>query len=323
MKKWLKRIRGAVGTALTWAVAWGGVAVIFAGSVPAQEPTYPHGTGPTVLIDTSHHNLGSPFEIYAPRLEEEGYRVRELTQPFDREALVDVQITLIITPLHARNAIHSYPPTEAELAAAWRHPTPSAFSEEEITILREWVGEGGALLLVLDHFPMSGAAQELGAAFGIEISNGLAADGALLAEQGVAQAIEQGAGRVEFERTEGGVADDPITNGRTPGQRVDGFGFFGGSAFRLPPEGRSLLTFGSSFVSLLPEVMWQFSETTSREDIGGWSGGGVLRVGQGRVAIYGELGIFATGDRFHERNPELQNPQLFMNTLRWLSGLLD
>ena len=25
MKKWLKRIRGAVGTALTWAVVWGGV----------------------------------------------------------------------------------------------------------------------------------------------------------------------------------------------------------------------------------------------------------------------------------------------------------
>ena len=209
------------------------------------------------------------------------------------------------------------------MAAAWRRPTPSAFSEAEITILREWVGEGGALLLVLDHFPMPGAAQELAAAFGIEISNGLAADGALLAEQVVAQAIEQGAGNVVFERTEGGVADDPITNGRTPGQCVDAFGFFAGSAFRLPPAGRSLLTFGSSFVSLLPAVMWQFSETTSREDIGGWSGGGVLRVGQGRVAIYGELGIFATGAGFHERNPELQNPQLFMNTLHWLSGLLD
>ena len=79
--------------------------------------------------------------------------MRELKQPFDREALVDVQIRLITTPLHARNAIHSYPPTEAELAAAWRRPTPSAFSEAEITILREWVGEGGALLLVLETCP--------------------------------------------------------------------------------------------------------------------------------------------------------------------------
>ena len=239
-------------------------------------------------------------------------------------------------PLADRNAIRrpadgSPPPdTSAECFEAinaripevWRHPIPSAFSEAEITILREWVGEGGALLLVLDHFPMSGAAQELGAAFGIEISNGLAADGALLPEQGVAQ----GAGSLVFERTEGGVADDPITNGRTPGQRVDALGFFGGSAFRLSPQGRSLLTFGSSFVSLLPEVMWQFSETTSREEIGGWSGGGVLRVGQGRVAIYGELGIFAglaEPQAWAERRPELQNPQLFMNTPHWLSGLLE
>ncbi len=28
MKKWLKRIRGAVGMGLTWAVAWGGVGAI-------------------------------------------------------------------------------------------------------------------------------------------------------------------------------------------------------------------------------------------------------------------------------------------------------
>ncbi len=79
-----------------------------------------------------------------------------------------------------------------------------------------------------------------------------------------------------------------------------------------------MLTFGSSFVSLLPEVAWQFSETTPREEIGGWSGGGVLQVERGRLAIFGEFGIVAGP------YPEgLQNLQLFMNTLHWLSGLLD
>ncbi len=285
----------------------------------AQQPAFAPGSGPTVLFDLGHNSLFLRGTNLSPmtRLQDDGYLTQTLTGPFTEDALAGVDIVMIVAPLADRNAIRrpadcSPPPdTSAECFEAinaripevWRHPIPSAFSEAEITILREWVGEGGALLLVLDHFPMSGAAQELGAAFGIEISNGLAADGALLAEQGVAQAVAQGAGSLVFERTEGGVADDPITNGRTPGQRVDAFGFFGGSAFRLPPEGRSLLTFGSSFVSLLPEVMWQFSETTSREDIGGWSGGGVLRVGQGRVAIYGELGILG------DRNPELQNPQ--------------
>ncbi len=316
--------------------------VLIAGSVQSQEPAYPHGAGPTVLIDTAHHNL-DPFEKNAARLEEDGYRVRELKQPFDREALVDVQITLIILPLASRNALPSPgPPTQAEVAAAWRRPTPSAFSEAEITILREWVGEGGALFLVLDHFPMSGAVQELGTAFGIEISNGFAFDGARLSEQDVAQVMAQGAhctpqpspqrpglerlcssGNLVFERAEGGVADDPITNGRTPGQRIESVGFFTGSSFRLPPEGRSLLTFGPSFVSLLPEVAWQFSDKTPREGIGGWSAGGVLRVERGRVAIFGEDGILAEPLAWAERHPELQNPQLFMNALHWLSGLLD
>jgi len=314
-------------------------AVVASTKAVAQQPAFAPGSGPTVLFDLGHNSLFLRGTNLSPmtRLQDDGYLTQTLTGPFTEDALAGVDIVMILAPLADRNALPPRPADcppppdtsaecfeaiNAQIREVWRHPIPSAFSEAEITILREWVGEGGALLLVLDHFPMSGAAQELGAAFGIEISNGLAADGALLAEQGVAQAVAQGAGSLVFERTEGGVADDPITNGRTPGQRVDAFGFFGGSAFRLPPQGRSLLTFGSSFVSLLPEVMWQFSETTSREDIGGWSGGGVLRVGQGRVAIYGEHGIFPTEDGF-ERHPELQNPQLFMNTMHWLSGLLD
>ncbi len=283
--------------------------VFIAGAVQSQEPAYPHGTGPTVLIDTAHHNLFSPFEKHAPRLKEDGYRVRELTWPFDRESLVDVQITLIVAPLSSRKAFR-----------AWHRPISSAFTEEEVRVLRQWVAEAGALLLVLDHFPVAGGAQELAAAFGIEISNGFAVDGSLLTEL-TARAVAQ-AGRVAFERAEGGVAADLITNGRTPDERIDSFGFFVGSAFRLPPEGRSLLTFGSSFVSLLPEVAWEFSETTPREQIGGWSGGGVLQVERGRLAIFGELGIFATRQGLSER-PEVQNPRLFMNTLHWLSGLLD
>ena len=31
MKKWLKRIRGAVGMGLTWAAAWFGFGIIFGG----------------------------------------------------------------------------------------------------------------------------------------------------------------------------------------------------------------------------------------------------------------------------------------------------
>ena len=156
----------------------------------------------------NHHNLFSPFEKHAPRLKENGYRVRELTRPFDREALVDVQITLIIAPLASRNALRSdRRPTDAEVAAAWHRPTPSAFTEDEVSVLRRWVREGGALLIASDHFPLPGAVAELGAAFGIEISNGFAVDGTLLTEL-TSQKVSQ-AGRVVFERTEGGSRRRP------------------------------------------------------------------------------------------------------------------
>ena len=45
MKKWLKRIRGAVGTALTWAVVWGGVGTIYGLLILAIS-----GGGPGVLV---------------------------------------------------------------------------------------------------------------------------------------------------------------------------------------------------------------------------------------------------------------------------------
>jgi len=145
----------------------------------AQEPVDAPETRPLVLIDAAHHNVyraanrASIIEF----LEKDGYRVRELLRGrFDRESLDGVQIIIIENALSAQNALPSIPPTEAELAEAWRLPTPSAFAPEEIAILSEWVAMGGALLLDFDHMPMSGAAQELAEAFGIEVSNGYAVD---------------------------------------------------------------------------------------------------------------------------------------------------
>ena len=63
-------------------------------------------------------------------------------------------------------------------------PTPSAFSEDEIAVLSEWVEAGGSLLLVFEHMPLAGAAQDLAGAFGIEISNGFVVDGTSLADAG-------------------------------------------------------------------------------------------------------------------------------------------
>ncbi len=295
----------------------------------AQAPADAPETGPVVLIDAAHHNLGGSQarESLVKFLEEAGFRVRELGRKFDRQSLEGVRIVIIPPALSAKNAIPSHQPTEAELAAAWQLPTPSAFSADEITLLSGWVKTGGALLLVFDHMPLAGAAQKLAGAFGIEVSNGYAVDERLLGElapRNVAQA-----GSLVFRRVDQTLAEHPITNGRSATERVDSAATYVGSAFQLPPEGESLLRLGPSFISLLPQVAWQFSDATPRESIATWSQGGVLRVERGRVAIFGEHGVLVTPAQVTAdtadagANPQHQNPQLLLNTLHWLSGLLD
>ena len=204
-----------------------------------------------------------------------------------------------------------------------RYPIPSAFSVEELHTLQAWVERGGGLFLVFDIFPTPGAIEALVGRFGVEVSNGFAVDERLLPELPRETRPLGQAGQLVFRRVDQTLAAHPVTNGRSSAERVDAVGSNFGSAFRLPRGGQSLLTFGPSSVSLLPEVAWEFSEATPRQPIDGWSQGGLLRVGEGRLAIFGESGILAHGPRFDERYPDVQNPQLVLNVVHWVSGRLE
>lgn len=278
---------------------------------------------PTVLIDSGHHNLGdsegraSIIRFLRPH----GYEFKELYGQFSEEALQGVDVAIIEGALSARNALVIRPPTPEQISSAWRLPAPTAFAPSEIEILRRWVMDGGSLLIVFDHMPVAGAAQELCGAFGIEVSNGYAVNASQL-EDLSAPTIAR-AGSVVFDRADGSLESHAITDGRDPSERIDRAATYVGSAFRLPSQGQSLLTLGASFVALLPEVAWEFSESTPRASIGGWSQGGVLRVGKGRLAVFGEYGVLVSPEMVENPdkpdNPQRQNPQLLLNTLRWLT----
>ena len=301
------------------------LAVVLGLGVPSegaaeQESANAPGQGPLVLLDRAHNN----FFVYRPEnrnalvdlLEGDGYQVRELDGPFDRESLAGVQIVVVAMALSAQNVYHS----PAEIPQAWRMPTPSAFSEDEIAVLSEWVEAGGSLLLVFEHMPLAGAAQDLAGAFGIEISNGFVVDGTSLADLDleITPQTDLGDWRATFTRVDGTLVAHPVTNGRQPSEQVDAVATFGGSAFRLPPGGEPLFTLAPAFVSLLAEVAWQFSDTTPHEPVGGWAQGGVLRAGQGRVAVFSDAFIlYLVGGVGSEPDA----PQLLRNVLHWLSGL--
>ena len=308
---------------VTGAVAW---LVLSTTLAVAQEPAYSFGTDPTVLIDAAHHNLIDIVESHGRWLEEEGFRVRILRQPFDHEALVGADVIITAIPSAPRNAV-TRPWTEEKFARAWQPPFPSAFTADEISVLREWVTEGGGLALVFDHMPVSNAVEELAAAFGVEVANGHAYDERMLRWEGDSLSRKE-AGSAVFRRLGGTLAIHPITDGRSVAERIDSVALGGGAALHPIPEGRPLLTLGASFVSLLPEAPFRFREDTPRQPIGGWWQGGALRIGRGRLAVFSDAGILATHNEVAAGEPpwngwQLQNPQLFLNTLRWLSGEID
>jgi hypothetical protein len=80
---------------------------------------------------------------------------------------------------------------------------------------------------------------------------------------------------------------------------------------------------------LMPEVAWEFSEQTQRGDASGQLQGAALEVGRGRVAAFGEAGMFTaqfseeTGEPVGMNHPQAShNAQFVLNVLHWLADIL-
>ena len=198
----------------------------------AQQSAFAPGSGPTVLIDLGHNSLFGVEPNLSPltRLQDDGYITRTSTGLFTEEALTGIDIVVVAGALADRNAIRRpadcAPPPDmtpacfeainAQIAAVWRHPIPSAFSVEELDTLQAWVERGGGLFLVFDMFPFPGAIEEFVSRFGVEVSNGFAVDERLLPPlpQETGPLLGQAAELV-FRRVDQTLAAHPVTNGRS------------------------------------------------------------------------------------------------------------
>ena len=273
-----------------------------------QEPAFADGQGPTVLIDEAHANFHTASERYRPfaeLLRRDGYVVTGSTSAFERSSLSRGAVLVIANATGAGNR----PPFPAPIAAA--------FSDAEVTAVREWVEGGGALLLVVDHFPWPDAARPLAEAFGIHFDSGIAS-------------VPGAPGPLVFQRSDRSLAEHAITRGRSARERVDSIATFTGSAFKVD-RGEPLLTFVSpQAVAVTPKVLGQPSKDDPRTPIQGWLQAAVLGVGKGRVAVFGEAAMFSAQRAGPARTPmgmnhplARQNSQLVLNVMHWLSSMLD
>ena len=271
-------------------------------------PEYATGEGPVIFIDEGHHNFHTKegrYKSFSNLLERDGYRVSAFTGGFTKEKLDRGNILVISNALNEVNV------------EDWSLPNPSAFSGEEIEILKAWVIKGGSLFLIADHMPMAGAAEDLARAFGFEFTNGFVFD-----------TISKGPAFFNYEDKT--LIPGPVTKGRDKTESVNQIATFTGQAFKIPETATPILVFDNRFVNLLPEKAWEFDRNTKKESAEGMYQGAYMKFGKGKVVVFGEAAMFSAQLAGPEkRKMGMNNPiapenyQLLLNIVHWLDGKYD
>ncbi len=195
----------------------------------------------------------------------------------------------------------------------------SAFSADEIAVLKEWTEHGGSLLLITDHMPDPPAMAGLAAAFGITLLNGYVLN----------DNPAEGKGPIYFRRSDGTLADHAVTRGRPDyDETISSVTSFTGCAFRAPDGFEPLMTLGPLKTCWLTEKEGEFPEGTPTVDVEGWYQGGLFEPGRGRAAFFAEAGMFSAqiigGTVKFGMNADIapQNAQFVLNLMHWLDGLI-
>jgi hypothetical protein len=101
---------------------------------------------------------------------------------------------------------------------------------------------------------------------------------------------------------------------------------FTGQAFRIPAAASPLMVFGDDHIVLLPDVAWEFSDSTKRMPASGLIQGAVVEFGKGRLAVFGEAAMFTSQTQGEGRSFGItasgaeQNSQFLLNVVHWLDS---
>lgn len=292
---------------LTFSATHGQQVPYFGYNPAIENPAYQEKQGPIVGVDEAHSNFHTATGRYAPfanLVTRDGYRVVRVKKRITKATLEHLDILVIANPIHQSNHRN------------WKLPTPSAFTDKEIESIHQWIRSGGSLFLIADHMPFPGGAGKLAEAFGFTFSNGFA------------YFPKRGPNRGDTFQYGAGLKESPVTIGRSQSERVKKMVTFTGSAFRVPEDAMPILVFPKKSVSKEPDIAWKFNKRTKEVDISGWHQGALLKVGDGRIAVFGEAASFTAQlagpqkRRMGMAAPHAnQNYQMLLNTMHWLSDL--
>lgn len=274
-------------------------------NVSVENPAYQR-SGPRVMFDEAHHNFHTADGRYKPFVDllvHDGYQVIRNRKPFTKQSLDSFKVLVIANALGAEEADDE-------------GSDQSAFTEEEVQAVYDWVRGGGALLLIADHAPFGAAAALLGTKLGVDMSKGFTYD-AVNALQG------DGANSfLIFSRENKLLGAHPIVEGRNEKERISRVLSFTGQSLKGPQESLSLLKLGDTAQDA-PD-----REAKSMVSAAGRAQALAFKVGKGRVVVQGEAAMLSAQIAGPEKfkmgmNFEgYDNKQYALNVMHWLSGIL-
>ena len=268
-----------------------------------ESPAYSR-SGPRVLFDEAHHNFHTTDGRYKPFVDlmtNDGYQVIRNRKPFTKQSLDSFKMLVIANALGAEEMDDE-------------GSDQSAFTEEEIKAVYDWVRGGGALLLIADHAPFGGAAATLGTKLGVDMSKGYTFD--------AANALPQSPSFLIFSRENKLLGPHPIFEGRNEKERVSKVLSFTGQSLKGPEESSSILKLADTA---------QDSANHEQKALVSAAGRGqalAFKVGRGRVVVHGEAAMLSAQIAGQEKfkmgmnYDGFDNKQYALNLMHWLSGLL-
>jgi hypothetical protein len=255
-----------------------------------ERPAYPK-SAPRVMFDESHFNQNTSTNRYKPFAElllNDGYRIVVNRQPFTKKSLDSFKVLIVVNAL-----AEDIDEVEAD---------KPAFSEEECVAVRDWVKDGGSLLLITDAGPFAKSVGDLAKYFGIEMTGAIELDAKKSAI-------------ISYSRENNSLADHSIVQGRDNAEKIQRVMVFEGQALRGPADSVVLLKVPNSD-----------SNDGKRSPAGQ---GLAFKFGDGRVVALGDSEMLSAllsepPDRepIGMNYPDIDNKQLTLNIMHWLSGLL-
>jgi hypothetical protein len=258
---------------------------------------------PRVLFDEAHFNFHTTtgrYKPFATLITNDGYQVTANKEKFTRQSLDGFEVLVIANAGAA--------------AAGETDSSKPAFTEEECDAVRDWVRDGGALLLIADHAPAGAAAANLATRFGVDMSKAFTGDPVNF------ESLTLNVSWIRYSRAQKNLGDHPITRGRNPSERITKVLTFTGQSLKGSKGSTALLSLSAKAYDVTDPGDPLKAKTVSAA---GRAQALALPFGKGRAVVFGEAAMLtAQNTNFGMNYPGTDDRQLTLNVMHWLTGLL-